>query len=115
MKGALLAMALFTGIIIPIFLTVALGGLHQFSFMKMTTEVGEIVKEEGGVTDRVTNVVGELEERNYVITFKDEDGNAVVGKKQFGDRITIDYEYKYRNPKGIQDLHTQNVVHISTR
>lgn len=92
-----------------------LGGLHQYSFMKMTTEVSEIVKEEGGVTSRVNNIVGKLSDRNYVITFTDEDGNAVDGRRSFGERVIIEYEYTYKDARGIQDLQTQNMVHISRR
>lgn len=114
-KGGLIAMLLFVAIIIPALLYVSIGSLQQHAFVKITTEVTEVVKDEGGITSKVDNIVRKLESRGYTIVFKDSSGSVVRGKRDFGENIVIDYKYKYHNVRGDEELKTQNVVFVNRR
>ncbi|MFD1705213.1 MULTISPECIES: hypothetical protein [Siminovitchia] len=114
-KGAIFSMAIFIAFIVPIFLQVGIGSVHQHAFMKITTEVTSIVKEEGGVTDKVNNIVRNLNDKGYTITFKNDSGVPVHGKRPFGETIIIDFDYKYKNVRGEENLSTNNVVSVARR
>lgn len=109
MKGAIFTVAFFIALIIPFFLSMGIGAINQHAFMKVTTEVAEIVREEGGVTAKVNDIVGRLTDKGYTIQFSED------GKKTFGDQVVINYKYKYMNVRGEETLNTQNVVFISRR
>lgn len=115
MKGAMIGMFLFVAVIIPAVLFIGIGSLHQHAFIKISTEVTEIVKEEGGVTDRVAEVASSLSERGYTIVFKNDEGNQIGGKRDFGETIIVDFNYKYHNVRGEQELNTENVVFVNRR
>ena len=115
MKGAVFSVAIFIGFVIPFFLLIGIGSIHQHAFMKLTTEVAEIVKDEGGVTDKVNDVVNGLDERGYTISFRNTDGSTIEGQQDYGETIIIEYEYKYDNVKGEETLNTHNVVVVSRR
>lgn len=115
MKGNIVGLILFIGLIMPMLLMIGIDSIHQNAFMKMTAEVGEIVKGEGGVTSEVNRVVNNLEERGYTISFTDKQGNAVTSKRFFGDEIVIHYNYKYINVRGEKELNTTNDVFIMRR
>lgn len=115
LKGAVFSLAIFVAFLIPFFLTMGIGSIHQHAFMKVTTEVSEIVKEEGGVTEKVNNIVSNLEEKGYEISFKDRNGATVNGKQTFGDEVIIDYRYEYQDVRGKRTLNTQNAVFVMRR
>lgn len=109
MKGAIFTVAFFIAFIVPFFLSMGIGAINQHAFMKVTTEVSEMVKEEGGVTAKVNDVASRLIDKGYTIQFNEN------GKKAFGDQVVINYEYKYMNVRGEETLNTQNTVFISRR
>lgn len=109
MKGAIFTVAFFVAIIIPFFLSMGIGAINQHAFMKVATEVTEMVKEEGGITPRVSDVANRLTDKGYEITFNNNGGST------FGDQVVIHYEYKYINVRGEETLDTQNTVFISRR
>ncbi|MEK4031304.1 hypothetical protein MKZ02_22635 [Pseudobacillus sp. FSL P4-0506] len=115
MKAAIFSMALFIGVLFPGLLMIGIDSLHNHGFMKVTTEVAELVKEEGGVTSNVNRVVDSLKDKGYKITFKDSNGNIVSGKRTFGDTIYIVYNYTYQSVKNKRELKSQNVVHVMRR
>lgn len=75
-KGALKVLILFIAFIAPGLFMFGLDSLHQHAFMKVTAEVGELVKEEGGVTEKVANTVNELQKE--VIPFRLKTAMAVA-------------------------------------
>ena len=115
MKGAIFSLAFFIVFILPIFLQISIGSVHQHAFMKVSTEVTSMVKEEGGVTERVNEVVNNLNEKGYTITFRDKNGSEIIGKRGFGDKIYIDFDYTYKNVRGEENLSTNNIVTVSRR
>lgn len=115
MKGFIFSTAMFIALIVPFFLTITVGSIHQQGFMKVTTEFREIVKEEGGVTNNVNYVKQELNKKGYTITLKDTNGKVINGKANVGDTIIIDYRYQYQDVKGPQTLQTQNSVIVTRR
>lgn len=115
MKSALIAMAIFVAFIVPFLFMISIGSLHQNAFMKITNEVTQVVKEEGGITEKVQNLVDELSDRGYTITFRNADGQVISGKQSFGETIVIDYEYTHHNVRGEEKLKTQSVVFVSRR
>lgn len=115
MKGFIFSTAMFIAFIIPFFLTITIGSIHQQSFLKVTTEFRELVKEEGGVTSHVNNVKQELNKKGYTITLNDTNGNVINKKADVGDTLVIDYRYQYQDVKGPQTLQTQNSVIVMKR
>ncbi|GLY11980.1 hypothetical protein [Bacillus badius] len=115
MKSAIFSIALFVGVLFPALLMIGVDSLHNHGFMKVSTEVAELVKEEGGVTSKVSRVVDSLKGKGYKITFKDSDGKVVSGKRTFGDTIYITYDYTYQSIKKERHLKTQNIVHVMKR
>ena len=115
LKGAIFSMAIFVAFIVPLFLQISVGSVHQHAFMKVSTEVTSMVKEEGGVTERVNEVVNNLNEKGYTITFKDESGAIISGQQEFGSTIVIDFDYNYKNVRGEETLNTTNTVSVVRR
>ncbi|QNK89089.1 hypothetical protein H7992_05015 [Sporosarcina sp. resist] len=109
MKGAIFAMAVFVGVVIPFFLMMGIGSLHQHAFLKTTTELSELVKEEGGVSEKVNQVVDQLGDRGYSISF------SKTGIVEFGEEIAIYYHYEYKGVRGVEELNTSNTVTIAKR
>lgn len=108
-------LSVFIVFIFPLFLSIGIDSLHQHTFMKFTTELKEVVQEEGGVTSKVDNIIGELETRGYAITVKDGNGSVVTGARTFGDTIIIESNYKYAGVRGERELNTENVAFITRR
>ncbi|WP_121639684.1 hypothetical protein [Virgibacillus sp. Bac330] len=115
LKGAIFSMAIFIGFVVPVFLTIGIGSIHQHAFLKVTTEVGELVKEEGGVTHHVQEVVENLKDRGYAITFKNKDGTTISTKQDYGDEIQITYNYTYQDVRGDRTLDAFDTVFINRR
>lgn len=101
-KAGIFSMAVFVLLIFPVLIIVGIESLHNHSFMKHTTELTEIVKSEGGVTPRVQGVVYQMKSKGYTsITFTDGSGSPLSGTAEYGDTITIEFEYRYDNPMKI--------------
>lgn len=115
LKSALFAMALFVAFIIPLFLQVSIGSLHQHAFMKWTTEVTTMVEDEGGRTSKVDNVIGSMEEKGYTVSIKNGSGQSVNGKQDYGTDLIVEFDYDYKNVRGIENLSTKNEVSVTRR
>lgn len=114
-KAYAIGLVLFVILIMPALLMITIDSINHNAFMKMTTEVGEKVKGEGGVTSEVNQIVAGLEQRGYTINFTDKTGAAVTSKAFFGDEITMHSQYKYLNIHGEKTVNTKNNVFILRR
>lgn len=114
-KGALLALVFFIGIVVPGLFMFGIDALHQQAFMKVTAEVGEIVKEEGGVTEKVAKTVNDFHKRGYEITFKDSKGQIVSSAVDYGETIVAHFTYTYTCVFKERILDTENKIEILKR
>lgn len=108
-KGAILATALFAAVVFPFLLMMSIDTFHQHAFLKMTEEVTELVKEEGGVSEHVTQVTKGLKKKDLTVTF------SKPGLVKFGEEIVIGYNYEYQNVRGKKTLDGQDIVIIMKR
>ncbi|OEC01281.1 hypothetical protein GY31_13345 [Lysinibacillus sphaericus] len=110
LKGALIAMVLFVAIFVPGILNFWIDSLHENAFLKVTSEVSELVKEEGGVTGKVSIYIHKASSKGFLIDFKDKHGTPVTGAVGYGETIYISYSYKYKGVFQEITLNTQNKV-----
>ncbi|UZM97416.1 hypothetical protein OL548_19855 [Lysinibacillus sp. MHQ-1] len=75
----------------------------------MTEEVTELVKEEGGVSEHVTQVTKRLKKKDLTVTF------SKPGLVKFGEEIVIGYNYEYQNVRGKKTLNVQDKIVIMKR
>lgn len=115
MKSAVISMMLFVGLVIPILLGIAIGSLQQQAFIKFTSEMTNLVKEEGGVTSKVIEAKEAMEERGYTISFTDENGSAVTGRGNYGEQINAKFSYEYQSVTGVETLNTDNNIIVNRR
>ncbi|WP_144787831.1 hypothetical protein [Lysinibacillus fusiformis] len=109
LKGAILAMALWVGVVFPFLLSFGIDSLQQRAYLSTTEKMAELLRQEGGVSDQVQQVANNLKGKGYIVTFSKP--NLV----QFGEEIVIRYQYEYENVRGKQKLDTQNKVVIAKR
>jgi|GEM_PF-1504138 len=109
LKGAILATALFAAVVFPFLLMMSIDAFHQHAFLKMTEEVTELVKEEGGVSEHVSQVAERLKKKDLTVTF------SKPGLVKFGEDIVIGYEYNYQNVRGKKTLDGQDKIVIMKR
>ncbi|QTB28872.1 hypothetical protein [Lysinibacillus sphaericus] len=109
LKGAILATALFAAVVFPFLLMMSIDAFQQHAFLKMTEEVTELVKEEGGVSEHVTQVTKRLKTKDLTVTF------SKPGLVKFGEEIVIEYNYEYQNVRGKKTLDGQDKVVIMKR
>jgi len=75
----------------------------------MTKEFTELVKEEGGVSEHVTQVTKRLKKKDLTVTF------SKPGLVKFGEEIVIGYNYEYQNVRGKKTLNVQDKIVIMKR
>lgn len=109
MKAAIFSMAVFVLVIFPALLFVGIESLHQHSFMKHTTELTEIVRQDGGVSPRIQEIESRLEARGYEIEFKS-DGQPVNGRVGYGKHIDVSFKYTYDSPLKVWGLTSDGEV-----
>ncbi|MEY2373381.1 hypothetical protein [Lysinibacillus capsici] len=109
LKGAILATALFAAVVFPFLLMMSIDAFQQHAFLKMTEEVTELVKEEGGVSEHVSQVVQRLKKKDLTVTF------SKPGLVKFGEEIVIGYKYNYQNVRGKKTLDGQDKIVIMKR
>ncbi len=114
-KGALLGLVFFIGIVVPGLLMFIIDSIHEHAFMKVTAEVGEIVKEEGGVTEKVAKTVNDFHKRGYVITFADSKGQSVSSAVDYGETIVAHFTHTYTCVFKERKLETKNKIEILKR
>lgn len=106
-KAGIFSMAIFALFIFPILLFIGVESIQQHSFMKHTTEMSEIVRQEGGVTERVRTVKAKMEQRGYKVEIKS-DGQTINGPVGYGKSIDIVYRYSYDSPLNAWSLAKDN-------
>lgn len=105
-------MMIFMAFIIPVFLQVSIDSLHQHAFMKVTTEYTTLVEEGGDVL----GTTADLMDRGYDIKLMGEDGSTInLGNVEYGDTFVVDFDYEYKNVRGMENLSTQNRVTMKRR
>lgn len=114
-KGFLVGLAIFIFIIVPGILMFAVDEFQRNAFIKHTTEFGEIVKEEGGVTEKVAKLANSMQNNGYVIEIKDENGNRVNSAVEYGKVLHISFKYQYLNFFGAKELKTNSTIPILRR
>ncbi|MHA4046151.1 hypothetical protein COE26_27715 [Bacillus cereus] len=115
LKGFILSLLLFISIFLPFQLFLSIQSIHQNAFMKVTTEIQQMVDSEGGVTPKIQGVANRLRSKGYELNFKDQKGANVSGKQSVGTVIEIQYRYKYVNVYREQTLETSNYVSVLRR
>lgn len=93
--GFMTVLFIFGAFIIPIMLVLFINNVEGSKLLTLSTEMQQMVSAEGGVSDRVKQVVNELQNQGVTITFEDENGNTVTGTVPAGKKITIHYKYKH--------------------
>ncbi|UNT53618.1 hypothetical protein [Lysinibacillus capsici] len=109
LKGAILAMALWVGVVFPFLLSIGIDSLQQRAYLSTTERMAELLRQEGGVSDQVIQVANNLKGKGYIVTF------SKPSLVQFGEEIVIRYQYEYQNVRGKQKLDTKNKVVINKR
>lgn len=114
-KGAILAILIFSAFFFPVLIFLLSHSIHVNGFLKVTTEVGQMVEREGGITERVQQVTERLRKSGYTISFTDTSGKPVTGKQPIGKAIRIRYQLDFRD--GFQDerLQTSDIVTVMRR
>lgn len=115
MKSAVFGALFFIGLIVPALLMFGIDSLHQNSFAKVTKEITELVQEDAGVSDRVKSVVNDYKPKGYVITFKDQFGQAVNGIMNYGDTVYVNFKYTYKSVFKDQTIESTNKAFIAKR
>ncbi|MEB6549251.1 hypothetical protein MXL46_09110 [Heyndrickxia sporothermodurans] len=115
MKSAVFGALFFIGLIVPALLMFGIDSLHQNSFAKVTKEITELVQEDAGVSDRVKSVVNDYKPKGYVITFKDQFGQAVNGIMNYGDTVYVNFKYTYKSVYKDRTIESTNKAFIAKR
>lgn len=113
-KGYLFTLVFFIGIIVPAIFMFGVDALNQSAFTKTTAEVGEMVKEEGGVTSKVAETVNELQRKGYEIRFTN-NGSNVTSAVPYGTTIVAHYKYNYHAGFFPRELNVSNKLEILKR
>lgn len=108
-KSLLYAFLILGAFVVPLLLHLVNHSIQQQGFTKTVTEFNEFVKEEGGVSAGVKQLASNLSNKGYTITFNKD------GLLDFGDKVEIQYHYKFNSVTGIQELKTKNTVVIHKR
>lgn len=114
-KGFLLGIILFFALIIPGILMFVIDEFQRDVFMKQTSEVGELIKEEGGVTEKVAKIVNSMQSNGYVVDIRDSKGNKVNSAVAYGETLKAHFKYRYLNFFGSKELETVNTIPILRR
>lgn len=94
-KTAFLAvMILFFLGVIPFLFYLYTQQVNASKLMAVSTEMNQLLIAEGDITERVNEVVEELEEKGFKITFQNENGETITSRSEIGEKINIIYEYK---------------------
>lgn len=110
--GFLFALAIVVMCMLPAGIDFFTLNVTTSQFLNTTTEMQQLINEEGGITDRVKYVVNSSS-INY--SFTDETGKKVDGIQDVGDVIYIDYEYEWDGLYSNESLKTTNTVRIARR
>lgn len=98
--GFMTVLIIFVMVLLPVLFTSFKSHVEGSTLLNISTEMQQLVSAEGGVTDKVENVVDSLESKGVEVTITDKSGNAVTGKVPVGERVYLTYEkdgFKTRN------------------
>lgn len=110
--GLLFSIAVFVMGLLPMGIDIFTFNVASSQFLNATTEMQQIVTEEGGITDRVHYIA---DSSTIKYTFKNEAGSLVDGIQDVGDVIYIDYQYDYKGIYTNDSLKTSNTIRVSRR
>lgn len=105
--GFMTVLVLFSIFLLPLSLNTFFNHIEGGKMLSLTAEMQQLVSAEGGVSQRVNDVVEEMEGRGVGISFQDENGNPINSKVDVGTKVIIHYEYK--------DFETSNSTVITRR
>jgi hypothetical protein len=100
---------------VPLLLGLNIDQNSRSQLLNVSTEMQQLVSQEGGVTDPVHRYANHLKEKGATVTFLDENGAAVDGKQEVGSKVYIQYKYKYQNVSSEKVAETSNTALISRR
>ncbi|WP_025731378.1 hypothetical protein [Heyndrickxia ginsengihumi] len=117
MKGAIFSLMIFVAVVVPAVLYITITNVYVNAFLKTTTEVDQVVLQEGGNTATVQNITNGLKDKGYTITLSDENNQPLdAGEKvEPGDEIKVHYELKYNGVYSEQTLQSEDSVHVLRR
>lgn len=101
---------MFLALFVPAILLFSIDSIQSNAFNKNTSEVGELIKEEGGVVGRAYSAVQDLRDIGYEISY------SPKGAVEYGERVTVTYKKKYKNFfTGEKELKSTQVYEILRR
>lgn len=109
-KGALTAMLIILGFILPGIIYIILETTHVQSYTRTQTEIHDLITENGGLNTEVKNRLQVLSQKGYEIIVYDENKHVYTGYIPYGKEVYVSVKYQYR----ILDLYrtVQNVTPI---
>jgi len=110
--GFLFTIAIFAMCLLPMCIDFFTLNVTTSQFLNASTEMQQLVSEEGGITERVHNVM-DSSAINY--TFKDKAGQEIDGVQDVGKEIYIDYKYDWKGIFTKDTLETTNTVRVARR
>lgn len=101
---------MFLALFVPAILLFSIDSIQSNAFDKNTSEVGELIKEEGGVVGRAYSAVQDLRDIGYEISY------SPKGAVEYGEKVTVTYKKKYKNFfTGEKELKSTQVYEILRR
>lgn len=110
--GFLFTIAIFAMSLLPLGLDAFTFNVRTSQFLNAATEMQQVVKEEGGITDRV-HYINDNSSISY--TFKNKDGQIIDGKQDVGEVIYIEYQYDWKGIYTQKTFKTINTVLVDRR
>lgn len=105
--GFMTVLLIFGAFVLPLLLIMYINNVEGSKLLSLSTEVQQLVSAEGGVSDRVEQLVNDLADKGVDITFRDNSGNTITGRVPVGETVNIHYKYK--------DFETSNSTTILKR
>lgn len=114
-KGAILTMILMVMVVVIPVLWLVETGIRHYTFLKVSTEFVELVKEEGGYSSRVQAAIDYYDNFGLDIVMKDSRGNTINSTVPAGETIDISYSYNFVGVRGEETYSTTSTALIQKR
>lgn len=98
--GFVFGLFLFMVVILPFGVNVWYINLQSDHFYSLTNEIQKLMNQEGGASENVLSRTSALEGKGFNVQFLDKNSNEVVGIKNPGETIHIQYHYQFKNIYG---------------
>lgn len=110
-KGFLFTLFILGAFVLPFALDIWIANVRSDQFMKVATEMHQLVEQEGGATATVMEVRDKLAEGGLNVTFSHQ------GRQPVGTEVVIRYQYEYHGIIGtiLKEYDTTNKVIVSRR